>query len=129
MAAGFLMDTSAAIKYLNHTLPESGFTFIDNFINKDRTISFITEIELQAWNPVNPADMILYKQFVEQAIVVSITMDIIAETIEIRKNYRLKIADAIIAATAIRLNRTLIGDNDSDFSKIPPLQYINPRTM
>lgn len=94
------MDTSAAIKYLNESLPTNGFSFIDNFINTDHTISFIPEIELQAWKPVNPADIIVYKQFVEQATVISITTNIIAKTIEIRKNYRLKIADAIIAATA-----------------------------
>lgn len=87
--------SSAAIKYLNRTLPQKGFSSIDDFINKDRTISFITEIELQAWNPVNPDDMIHYKRFVEQSTIISVTTDIIAETIAIRRDYRLRITDAI----------------------------------
>lgn len=102
---------------------------MDSFIRADCTISVISEIELQVWSPVNPADIIVYKQFVAKAQIIQINAAIVAETINIRKSYRLKIADAIIAAKAIRLNRTLIGDNDSDFSKVPSLQYINPRTM
>lgn len=62
-------------------------------------------------------------------VIINIDAAIIAETITIRKNYRLKIPDAIIAATAVVLNRTLVGDNDKDFEKIPNLKYINPRTL
>lgn len=73
--------------------------------------------------------MITYNQFVKQGVIISITEDIIAETIKMRKTYRLKIADAIIAATAIRLNRIWVGDNDADFSKVDALTYVTPRTM
>ncbi len=129
MGSGFLIDTSAAIKYLNGTLSPKGTSFLSNIINTDRTISFITQIELQAWNPINPSDIHVYWQFVTQATIIGITAGIVADTIEIRKNFKLKMADAIIAVTAVHLNKTLVGDNDDDFSKVISLKYVNPRKM
>ncbi len=129
MGTQYLIDTSAVIKYLNNTLATNGILFIEGFINSDCTISFISEIELQVWNPVNPADKTVYKKFVSQSNIMGINPDIISSTIEIRKNFRLKMADAIIAATAVVLNRTLVADNDVDFLKVSSLQYINPRKL
>lgn len=129
MGTQFLIDTSTAIKYINKTLPSTGILFIDGFIRHNRMISFVTEIELQAWNPPNPADLIVYQQFIAQANIIGINSEIIAETIVIRKNFRLKLADALIAATALHLNLELVADNDHDFMKVPSLKYINPRTL
>ena len=129
MATKYLIDTSISIKYLNQTLPARGVDFIDSFINTDCTISFISEIELQVWNPADPADIVVYQQFVSRSNIIGISGEIISQTIEIRKNYKLKIADAIIAATALSYDLTLTADNDSDFSRIPHLKYQNPRKM
>jgi tRNA(fMet)-specific endonuclease VapC len=128
MAAKYLIDTSIVIKYLNQTLPAKGSAFIETFINSDCTISFISEIELQVWDPPNPEDVLIYQQFVSQSQVISINRGIIDQTIAIRKNYNLKIADAIIAATAIE-ERLLIADNDKDFTRVPDLKYLNPRVL
>jgi predicted nucleic acid-binding protein len=73
--------------------------------------------------------MIIYKDFVFQSHIIGINPGIIAETIAIRKNYKLKIADAIIAATALAFDITLVADNDDDFEKVPSLKYINPRKL
>jgi hypothetical protein len=123
------MDKSAVIKYPTEAFPPNGLSFINGFINVDCTISFMSEIELQVWQPANPDNIIVYKNFVANAQIIRVTSAIIAETIEVRKNYRLKIADAIIVATALALDRTLIADNDSDFKKVPSLKYINPRHL
>lgn len=129
MAIGYLIDTSVAIKYINQTLPENGIAFIDTFINANCTISFVSEIELQVWNPANPDDIIVYQEFVLQSDIIGINPGIISGTIAIRKNYKLKYADAIIAATALAFDITLVVDNDNDFEKIPSLKYINPRRL
>ena len=129
MAKGYVVDTSAVIKYLNQTFPVKAISFIDNLIDAESNISFVTEIELQAWNPVNPADLLVCIQFVQLSNITGIDRHIIEETINIRKNYKLKIADAIIAATAIVNDLTLLADNDKDFKKIPSLSYLNPKTM
>jgi len=129
MGTQFLMDTSAVIKYLSHDFPQNGISFIENFIDTDCSISFISEIELLAWNPANPANAIIYTNFVKQANIIGITKSIIFQTIQIRKNHKLKIPDAIISATAMQNNLTLVGDNDHDFMKVSSLKYINPRTL
>jgi len=52
--------------------------------------------------------------------------DIVSKTIEIRKLRKPKVADAIIAATAIVHGLTLISRNDKDFKNLPGLSFINP---
>src|ERR1035438_5100556 len=106
MGKRYLIDTSAVIKYLNDDFPPEGTAYIDKALEDEQVISFISEIELQSWNPTNPKDLIVYLDFVKEAVIISIDPEIIKETIEIRKKQKLKIPDAIIAATAIVNNRS-----------------------
>ena len=129
MAKTYLIDTSAVIKYLNESLPAGGLKFIDEVIDNESQLSFISEIELQVWNPPNEEDLEIYSLFVTQADIVGIDAEIIAEAIRIRKDHQLKLPDAIIAATAITRDLTLIADNDKDFLKVTALKYINPNTI
>ena len=121
------IDTSAVIKYLNETFPTSGISFLDKVLSEESCISFITEIELQVWNPPNQEDLKIYRSYVDQSTVFGINHDITQETIRIRKLHNLKLPDALIAATAIVNNRTLIADNDQDFKRVPKLKFINPK--
>ena len=57
MAKGYLIDTSAVIKYLNQTFSQKAIAFIDTVVDEESNISFISEIELQVWNPSDPADL------------------------------------------------------------------------
>jgi predicted nucleic acid-binding protein len=61
--------------------------------------------------------------------IITVNQDIIQKTIEIRKKFRLKLPDAVIAATALVYDYTLISDNDKDFVKVSGLKYINPMKM
>jgi hypothetical protein len=54
MAKRYLVDTSAVIKYLNETFSEKGLKFMDGVVDNNSAISFISEVELQVWNPSNP---------------------------------------------------------------------------
>ncbi len=64
--------------------------------------------------------------FIANSSILKIDDEIIKQTIRIRKKYKLKMPDAIIAATAITNDFTLISDNDKDYLKIYGLKYINP---
>lgn len=129
MAERYLIDTSAVIKYLNQTFPSPGLSFIDETVDAECIISFITEIELQAWNPINPEDLAVYQLFVANSAIIGINDEIIRETIRIRKSHKLKIPDAIIAATAIINNLILLADNNKDFLAVKGLKYINPASL
>src|SRR5437016_4468978 len=102
---------------------------MDAIVDEESIISFISEIELQVWNPEDSSDMLIYTHFITESKVILIDHAIIKKTINIRKNQKLKIGDAIIAATAIVNELTLVADNDKDFKKVPGLKYINPASV
>ena len=129
MAKRYLIDTSAVIKYLNNTFSAEGLLMIDEIIDQECLLSFITEVELQSWNPTNNQDLSVYIDFVNQSYVYYVDNEIIKETILLRKTYGIKIPDAFIAATALVNDLTLIADNDKDFLKISLLKYINPNKI
>ena len=129
MAERYLIDTSAVIKYLNNSFSTEGLLIIDEIIDQECSLSFITEVELQSWNPTNNQDLSVYIDFVNQSYVYYIDNEIIKETILIRKTYSIKIPDAFIAATALINKLTLIADNDKDSLKISSLKYINPNKI
>ena len=127
MATGYLIDTSAVIKYLNGTFPEEALVFLDGVVDDEGSISFISEIELQAWTPANPSDLLIYEQFVFNSTIIGVDNNIVNETIRIRKIHKIKLPDALIAAMAVVNDLTLIADNDKDFLKVSGLKYINPK--
>jgi tRNA(fMet)-specific endonuclease VapC len=129
MEENYLIDTSAVIKYLNGTFPDDGLLLIDEIVDKRSIISFISEIELQVWNPTNSEDTAVYQTFISNSTVVGISSAIVSETIQIRKEFKIKLPNALIAATALINGWTLVADNDKDFKKIPDLIYINPRQL
>lgn len=129
MGEKYLIDTSGVIKYLTEAFPVNGLLFMDEILNKESVISFISEIELQVWNPEDPDDLKVYQSFVSESTVVGLQDGIIQETIRIRKYYKLKLPDALIVATALVNDMTLIADNDKDFMLVPELKYINPKRL
>jgi len=55
-----------------------------------------------------------------------LTEEIERQTIRIRKTKKIKLPDAIIAATAITHNLTLVTRNTDDFKNISGLKILNP---
>src|SRR3546814_662696 len=129
MASRYLIDTSAVIKYLNGTFPEKALAFLDDVVDNESSISFISEIELQVWAPQNPDDLLIYQQFVASSAVIGVDEQVTSETIRVRKTHKIKLPDALIAATAIVNNLILIADNDKDFLKVSGLKYTNPKSL
>jgi predicted nucleic acid-binding protein len=60
--------------------------------------------------------------------VLDITNNVVEICIELRKKYKTKLPDAIIAATAIAYDLTLITRNVSDFNRISEVKTINPHS-
>lgn len=54
---------------------------------------------------------------------------IIVKAIELRRNHKTKLPDAIIAATAIVYDVTLITRNTKDFQNITELKTVNPHDL
>lgn len=77
MAKKYLIDTSAVIKYINGSLPEAGLDLLDEILDRESIISFITQIELQVWTPVNYQDKQVYEQFISGSLIIGVDDEII----------------------------------------------------
>jgi predicted nucleic acid-binding protein len=71
----------------------------------------------------------ILKNFISDAKIYELDQKVKLQTIEIKKSSRLKLPDAIIAASAIVNNNILITRNTVDFGKIPELEIIDPFTI
>lgn len=127
------MDTNAVSKYLEALYPNEVLLWLHRVLGDTPLISFVTKMELLAYNPPFITERVLaYKQdvqtFVNQSFMFGIDDEVIAEGIRIRKTTKIKLPDAIISATAIVHDLVLISSNDKDFEKVIPLglQYLNP---
>ena len=71
-------------------------------------ISIITEIELLSYPAIKTDEIKTIQSFINEVTVVELKNPIKVETISLRKKYSLKVPDAIIAATALKLNAPLL---------------------
>jgi predicted nucleic acid-binding protein len=126
---GYLIDTNAAIDYIGEAMPPKGLAFMDNIIDKEYSISVISRIELYAYSKLTNKDKDTLDIFTGQASILNINDDIIEKTIELRKVYKTKLPDAIIAATAVVYGLTLISHNVKDFKNITGLSVIDPYSL
>lgn len=128
MGQKYLIDTCAIIKYLNQVYPADALLFLDQVVDIQSNISFITKIELLVWNPQDPNDLLIFEAFVADSVMHLVNDAIINLAIIIRKNTGIKLPDAVIAATAIYNDFVLISDNEKDFNRAIPigLKFINP---
>ncbi len=99
---------------------------IAEIINKyEIHISFITKIELLCKPHLSKVEKnIILDLITENYTVHEINEDIINQTIKIKSEYKLKIPDSIIAATAKTLNYTLL-TADVEFQKLEKIIGIN----
>jgi predicted nucleic acid-binding protein len=102
-------------------LPAKSEVFLSKVIDDQINISAINKIELLGFSKVEQVLIDL----VGFAVMYHIDDEIIDKTIELRKKYKIKLPDAIIAATAIVYNFTLISCNTGDFQKITELDFID----
>ncbi|MDP3642867.1 MAG: type II toxin-antitoxin system VapC family toxin [Bacteroidota bacterium] len=127
MGIKYLWDTNTAIYYLQQQFPTSAEKFIDDLLKHELpTISAITEIELLCWTTATDKDLDVLNGFISDALVIELEQAIKLKTAEIRKAHRIKLPDAIIAATAIVYELTLLTRNTEDFKNITGIVTLNP---
>jgi predicted nucleic acid-binding protein len=127
MGIKYIWDTNTVIYYLQQQYPPSAEKFIDKLvIEAPPVISAITEIELLCWKSATENDIKVLRSFIEDVLVIELEQTIKYRTAEIRKKYNIKLPDAIIAATALVYELSLISRNTKDFKNIGGLNLINP---
>ncbi len=129
MGQKFLIDTNVISHLFAERLPETGKEFVKNVINADFIISVAVEIEVLTYHEI-PEKMTLIEAFINLATILPLDKDVTRKAIELRRIQRkLKLADAIIAATAIVYQLTLITNNTKDFKDLKKLTIIDPHSL
>jgi predicted nucleic acid-binding protein len=121
----YSIDNNVISNYFSNAFSEKGTRFLADIIDKTPNLSVITKIEALSWRNPNLAKENLVRIFVNSSNIIALSDSIVEKCIEIRRNCKIKTPDAIIAATAIVNNFTLL-TSDSDFKCIPNLKTINP---
>jgi predicted nucleic acid-binding protein len=125
----YLLDTNFIINYFKGFFKADAGKFTDSVINDTTFISVITRMELLSWKSLNPKDEEVIKEFISDSTVFSLEESIINRTILLRKNFAIKLPDAIIAATALVHDMQLITHNLKDFTNIPGLIVLNANAL
>ncbi len=126
MGTQFLADTNVVIDLVLGRLPAAGAAWLDAQLAAQRVaISVITRIELLG-KLVPDAESNFLKNFVQSVVVLPLDEPVVAQTIALRQQHRVKLPDALIAATALAHGLPLLTRNVGDFRALPNLAVINP---
>lgn len=124
MGKEYLIDTNVVIGYLDNKLPAHGMVLMHTIIDDTPNISVISKIEVLRFNTSPDAYKVL-EDFINESSIFGLNDPVVDSTIAICKSHRIKLPDAIIAATALVYNLTLIKRNISDFKNINGLVLMN----
>lgn len=125
MGKRYLIDTNILIEYTSNSLPNNAKTFISKIVDEEFNISVINKIEILSHNTAGQN----IEHFIHLANVIPLNEKVIDKTIELRKKYRSKLPDAVIAASAIIHKKSLITRNIKDFEKFTELEVKNPHNI
>lgn len=122
-----VIDTNIIIDHLRQSDSiQTKFSYIA--LNYDCVISTITISELWAGNSMSKSSNIfIVEELIKSCTIVTVDSSIAKKAGELTRGQPSKIfiPDAVIAATALRINAPLVTLNKKDFRKIPDLELID----
>ncbi|TAE23529.1 MAG: type II toxin-antitoxin system VapC family toxin [Cytophagales bacterium] len=129
MGERYLLDTSCISKALSNAFPTNGLAFMQTVFDSEINYSVIVRIELLSFKPDTTSQKEGIAAIIASGYEFPLTEAVIDRTIKIRRGIKIRLPDAIIAATALVYNLTLLADNDADFKRVSGLKYINPAVL
>ena len=121
MGKRYLIDSNIVIDFSSNVIPKKGSALLSKCLDEDPIISIITKIELLGYKSITQE----VQDLVGVSLTIGLTDEIVNQTIQIRKQYKIKLPDSIIAATAMILDLILLSRNTSDFGKIKGLNQLD----
>ena len=121
----YLIDTNVTIEYIGEILSRKALDFLDNIIDTQYCISVINKIELLGFSGLSEKEEQKFLEFINGSDVLELDENVVNSTIEIRKKYKIKLPDSIIAATALVNNLTVLTHNVKDFEKVEGLMVLD----
>ena len=121
MGKKYLIDTNIVVFYLDNRLPKTVATIIED---SNPNISVITRMELLSWGKATKMQSEIISKFIEASIIHNLEEEVILKAIEIRKNKKVNLPDAIIAATSIVKDMVLIMNDGTAFKSLRILKKL-----
>jgi len=113
----FLVDTN----FLIHISLEN--PLVESFLDFNFGVSYITELELLGVFSISKNQAENAQNLIDNCFVFEMNLEIKRKVIMLKQKYKLKLPDAIIAATAITYDLPFL-TSDADFKIIRELQLI-----
>lgn len=117
----YLIDTNISIYYFGSILSGSAIAFLESVFKSKYYLSVINHIELLGFSNLTENEYNALETYIRSASMLDLDEAVISETIRIRREYRVKLPDAIIAATCLMNGCCLVTNNKKDFDKIKGL--------
>lgn len=121
----YLLDTNIIIYYFNNDIPDHAMLKIEDIFKNYFNISIITKLEFLGFKGHSSVSFEKSQAFLKNSNIIALNNTIAERVINLKRENSIKIPDAIIAATALEYDFTLVTRNVADFKDIP-LKMYNP---
>jgi len=129
MGRKILIDTNIAIGYIGNRLSLQSMDKLDPVFDGEYHLSVINKIELLGYPDLEQNEEDRFNLLIDHSVLHQIDNKIIDKTISIRKQHKIKLPDAIIAATCLVNGLDVLTHNTKDFENIFGLKVYQPDTL
>jgi predicted nucleic acid-binding protein len=120
----YLLDTNILIYYFNGEMEDEVKNRTSQIMRESFQISVISKMEFLGF-PFSPEEKQQAMQLIAFAQIAPLNDEVVQRVIDIRQEKRIKLPDAIIAATAMLTSSVLVTRNTKDFISLD-LKTYNP---
>ena len=113
------------IGFLANKMPVAGMRFVADIVDEGPHVSVISKIEVLRFRDT-PENEAVLADFINRSAICPLNHAAVDRTIGLCRQSRIKLPDAIIAATALAGNFVLVTRNTTDFKNITGIEIINP---
>lgn len=105
----------------------SDYSYLRELVSDERNcVSAITKVEVLGFHKLMPEEKAFYESVFQVLEVLDVSPKIIEKAIEIRQAQKVRLGDALIAATALVYGLELNTRNIKDFQSISNIKLNNP---
>jgi predicted nucleic acid-binding protein len=125
-ASSYLLDTNILVYYFNGVSTVQGV--MDQILDREIVGYYcpLTWVELLCYPSLSESEAQIMREFLRSLTRVDLTEAILDGSARLRRDYKIPLADSVIAACCLAVDACLVTRNTKDFDRIPSLSLLNP---